>query len=409
MMRSQYASDTDETYVAFTFSERGKVYTIRRNPAWLRRSRRKNKAGEYALTKESARVELTMPDGKIFPGKMKETDQKIIEIIGMDMNQFSQVSMISQGDFMKLLLASSKERKEIFSQIFPTKIYWQIQNSLAEQEKKLYGQLEDVRKVCQHEIENVQCLPGSPYTEKWKEKGSFSDIDNHVLMELLKEMNEAAGQREKALQASLKEADQLLAAAQEIYEKELRSKRVLEEMKVLENELPQIGKNVKEAGAILEEMRSRYEGEWPKKQEQWLILNREMPEYDKLAQEENALVQLGKTLENCTGAAERTVKKETETKQLREALEQEQEGLKDSGIRLNQASQKLEVCREKMAVLKQLWNKKPLWEKFLSEDEAAKKKAVKSVSDYQEMSRRYDRLYEQFIASQAGLLSLIHI
>ena len=36
MMRSQYASDTDETYVAFTFSERGKVYTIRRNPAWLR-------------------------------------------------------------------------------------------------------------------------------------------------------------------------------------------------------------------------------------------------------------------------------------------------------------------------------------------------------------------------------------
>ena len=49
MMRSQYASDTDETYVVFTFSERGKVYTIRRNPAWLRRSRRKNKAGEYAL------------------------------------------------------------------------------------------------------------------------------------------------------------------------------------------------------------------------------------------------------------------------------------------------------------------------------------------------------------------------
>ena len=114
MMRSQYASDTDETYVEFTFSEMGKTYTIRRNPTWFRRSRRKNKAGEYALTKESAKVELTMPDGKVFPGKMKETEQKIVEIIGMDMNQFSQVSMISQGDFMKLLLASSKDRKEIF-------------------------------------------------------------------------------------------------------------------------------------------------------------------------------------------------------------------------------------------------------------------------------------------------------
>ena len=86
-------------------------------------------------------------------------------------------------------------------------------------------------------------------------------------------------------------------------------------------------------------------------------------------------------------------------------MEQEQEGLKNSGVRLNQASQNLEVCREKMAVLKQLWNKKPLWEKFLAEDEAAKKKVVKSVSDYQEMSRRYDSLYEQFIASQAGLMA----
>lgn len=405
MMRSQYASDTDETYVAFTFSERGKVYTIRRNPAWLRRSRRKNKAGEYALTKESAKVELIMPDGKAFPGKMKETDQKIVEIIGMDINQFSQVSMISQGDFMKLLLASSRERKEVFSRIFPTKIYWQIQNSLSEQEKKLYGQLEDVRKVCQHEIENVQCLPESPYTEKWKEKGSFSDIDNRVLMKLLEEMNEEAEQREKALQISLKEADRLLAAGQEIQEKERRRNRVSEEMKALENGLPQINENVRAAGAILKEVRSQYEREWPKKQEQWLILNREMPEYDKLSQEERALVRLGKTLESCTVAAERTAKKETETKQLRELLEQEQEGLKNSGVRLARASQKLEECGEKMAVLKQLWNKKPLWEKFLSEDEAAKQKAVKSLSDYQEMSRRYDSLYEQFIASQAGLMA----
>lgn len=405
MMRSQYASDTDETYVVFTFSERGKVYTIRRNPAWLRRSRRKNKAGEYALTKESAKVELIMPDGKAFSGKMKETDQKIVEIIGMDINQFSQVSMISQGDFMKLLLASSRERKEVFSRIFPTKIYWQIQNSLSEQEKKLYGQLEDVRKVCQHEIENVQCLPESPYTEKWKEKGSFSDIDNRVLMKLLEEMNEEAEQRERALQISLKEADRLLAAAQEIQEKERRSNRVSEEMKALEDELPQIGENVRAAGAILKEVRSQYEREWPKKQDQWLILNREMPEYDKLSQEERALVRLGKTLESCTVAAERTAKKETETKQLRELLEQEQEGLKNSGVRLAQASQKLEECGEKMAVLKQLWNKKLLWEKFLSEDEAAKQKAVKSLSDYQEISRRYDSLYEQFIASQAGLMA----
>ena len=185
MMRSQYAKDTEETYVEFTFKENGKIYSVRRNPNWMRRSKRKNKDGEYALTKVSAKVELTMPDGTLFAGKMKETDQKIVEIIGMDMNQFSQVSMISQGDFMKLLLASSKERKEIFSKIFPTQIYWRIQMQLKEQEKHLYGQLENIRRRCQTEIENVQCLPDSQYMEEWKQKGIFSDVDNTETMTLL--------------------------------------------------------------------------------------------------------------------------------------------------------------------------------------------------------------------------------
>lgn len=405
MMRSQYASDTDETYVEFTFCEMGKTYTIRRNPTWFRRSRRKNKSGEYALTKESAKVELTMPDGKIFPGKMKETDQKIVEIIGMDMNQFSQVSMISQGDFMKLLLANSKERKEIFSRIFPTRIYWQIQNSLAEQEKKLYLELEDVRKTCRHELENVQCLSESSYREAWKEKGTFSDVDNSEWMKLLKAMIEESETFEKELKKSLEKIDQILAAGKDFEEKELRKKQFLAEMKRLNDELPQIQQHVQEAGKVLEERRSGYEKEWPKRQEQWLILNREMPEYDRLAEEAKSLKQLRGRLQECTEAALNTEKKENEIKQLRETLVKEQEQLQDSGVRLNRAEQKLQECGKAMEVLKQLWNKKTLWENYISEEKAAKKKAEESIFHYQKMSQRHDLIYEKFIAAQAGLMA----
>ncbi len=405
MMRSQYASDTDETYVEFTFSELGKVYTVRRNPVWLRRSRRKNKDGEYALTKESARVELTMPDGKAFPGKMKETDQKIVEIIGMDMNQFSQVSMISQGDFMKLLLADSKERKKIFSQIFPTEIYWLLQNRLSEQEKQMSVGLENIRRDCQRDIENVQCLPDSSYKEAWKEKGAFSDVDNKPVLELLEAMEQEAEQQEDALRASMTVVEKLLSAEREAQEKELRRKRLLEETKILENELPQIQDKVRAAGQVLEAVRARYDTEWPKKQEQQLILNREMPEYDRLDQEEAALKQLAQMLQNSVAAAKRAEEKEAETKKLRERLERQQEVLKDSGIRLNQANQKLEECQGKMVLLTGLWNKKPLWEKFVSENEAAVKKAEESLSAYKEASRRHEQLYEQFIASQAGLMA----
>ena len=405
MMRSQYATDTDETYVEFTFSELGKVYTVRRNPVWLRRSRRKNKDGEYALTKESARVELTMPDGKAFPGKMKETDQKIVEIIGMDMNQFSQVSMISQGDFMKLLLADSKERKKIFSQIFPTEIYWLLQNRLSEQEKQMSVSLENIRRDCQRDIENVQCLPDSSYKEAWKEKGAFSDVDNKPVLELLEAMEQEAEQQEDALRASMTVVEKLLSAEREAQEKELRTKRLLEETKKLENEQPQIQDKVRAAGQVLEAVRARYDTEWPKKQEQQLILNREMPEYDRLDQEEAALKQLAQMLQNSVAAAKRAEEKEAETKKLRERLERQQEVLKDSGIRLNQANQKLEECQGKMVLLTGLWNKKPLWEKFVSENEAAVKKAEESLSAYKEASRRHEQLYEQFIASQAGLMA----
>lgn len=138
MMRSQYAKEAAPTFVELTFLHRGKSYKIRRNPNYMRISKRKNKNGEYAKTKESAKVELTLSDGKVYPGNQKQTNQKIIEIVGLSLEQFTQISMIAQGQFLKLLLASSKERKKIFSQIFQTKIYAYIQERLGEEDKKLY-------------------------------------------------------------------------------------------------------------------------------------------------------------------------------------------------------------------------------------------------------------------------------
>ena len=82
MMRSQYAAPDTPTYVEFTFRYCGNTYTVRRNPNYRRMSRRKNKEGEYTLAKENASVALWMPDGQEFPGKMRETNEKIVEILG---------------------------------------------------------------------------------------------------------------------------------------------------------------------------------------------------------------------------------------------------------------------------------------------------------------------------------------
>lgn len=142
MMRSQYASEDCETYVEFVFQYRNENYTIRRNPEYMRVGKRKNADGSLKYVKEAPKVELTMPDGMVFTGKKKETDLKITEIMGMDAEQFTQIAMIAQGDFLKLLHAESKERRKIFSRIFQTRYYYQIQESLKKQALDLYYKLQ---------------------------------------------------------------------------------------------------------------------------------------------------------------------------------------------------------------------------------------------------------------------------
>ena len=156
MMRSQYASEDTDTYVEYVFSYRGQEYTVRRNPEYLRVGKRRKADGSLRYVKETAKVSLLLPDGREYQGKKRETDQKIQEIIGLDAGQFTQIAMIAQGDFLKLLHAESKERKKIFSQIFQTQIYWQIQEALKEKGKDLYIALKESESDIRREMERVE-------------------------------------------------------------------------------------------------------------------------------------------------------------------------------------------------------------------------------------------------------------
>lgn len=75
-------------------------------------------------------MELYQPDGSLYPGNRQEVNRKLVEILGVDARQFMQIAMIAQGDFLRLLLAKSDERKEIFSRIFDTRIFGRVQEEL---------------------------------------------------------------------------------------------------------------------------------------------------------------------------------------------------------------------------------------------------------------------------------------
>ena len=128
MMRSQYAKSVTETYVEFSFLYAGEAYRVRRNPEYKIVKELKN--GKLREQKVPAGVELTLPDGTVYPEKRSQTDAKIEELIGLSKEQFTQTAMIAQGDFLKLLYAKSDDRKKIFSKLFHTDAYWRIQENL---------------------------------------------------------------------------------------------------------------------------------------------------------------------------------------------------------------------------------------------------------------------------------------
>lgn len=124
MFRSKYAQPETPTEVELVFSYGGKTYTVRRNPEYERLAKR---GGGTAIQK--AEAELRLPDGRLVT-KSKEVNDEITRIIGLDRNQFAQIAMIAQGDFLKLLLADTKSRQEIFREIFKTRYYRELQERM---------------------------------------------------------------------------------------------------------------------------------------------------------------------------------------------------------------------------------------------------------------------------------------
>ncbi len=196
MMRSQFAVEDTLTYVELTFNYQGKIYKVKRNPQYERRSKRKTADGT-GYTTETPKVELTLTDGKVFMGNKTETNNKITEILGIDKEQFTQIAMIAQGDFLKLLHANSDERKRIFSKIFDTRVYSKIQESLQNKIREINTELAKNKTLCEHEMKNIVYLEGSVYKNMWLDMVSNFEFKADEVLELIEKINNEIKEREQ--------------------------------------------------------------------------------------------------------------------------------------------------------------------------------------------------------------------
>lgn len=196
MLRSKYALPDAGTFVEMSFVYNGMEYSVRRNPEYMRAKQR----GE-GETKEKPDAELHMPDGRVITGD-KAVTQEIETLLGLSREQFSQIAMLAQGSFSRLLSGKTEDRGIIFREIFGTRPYQQFQEKLKEQAKALYGQYADTRKSIEQYTGGV--IPGDEREDlaiRWKEaqKGSLE-----VMLALLEQMITADREEENALDGKMK-------------------------------------------------------------------------------------------------------------------------------------------------------------------------------------------------------------
>ena len=135
MLRSQYADPKTPTFVELEFEVKDARYTVHRNPEYLR-----PKARGEGFTTEKADATLTYADGRPPVTKARDVNAAVLDILGLDYNQFCQIAMIAQGQFTKLLNASTEERSRIFRKLFRTQRYAKLQDRLQEEASRLNQQ-----------------------------------------------------------------------------------------------------------------------------------------------------------------------------------------------------------------------------------------------------------------------------
>lgn len=397
MLRSKYAKEDMPTKVELTFAYSGKVYTVTRNPTYERA-----KIKGTGTTTESAGAELTYPDGRQVT-KNGEVDAAIREIIGLTREQFSQIAMISQGDFRKLLQADTKERQEIFRDIFKTDLYVLLQNQLKEKAGEIRGQRDQASQSIRQYINGVTCDEDSVYALD-AQKAKNGELPVTEVIELFRALLEQDRQAELALEAELaaveKELEQITSqlTQAEAYE---AAKTVLAERVAEEAALSAQLEIARDALSAAQETVPEQEGMQSRITETELLL----PSYDELEAYRAARAAAQAELAKAQTTQENAVKEKNDLTTEITGLRTEQKDLAD-----------VSAEKEKLAAqLQQLGDRQKQFVDFLSgmeglareQAELAKRQEgyLKAEEASSELLREYEVKERAFLREQAGIMA----
>ena len=398
MMRSQYAQPETETYVELEFLYRGQTYRVRRNPDYKITKTLKN--GKIREQKVPHSVELTLPDGTVFPEKKNATDAKIIEILGLTADQFSQIVMIAQGDFLKLLYTKSDERKMIFSKLFRTDVYWKIQENLRRKSMEMDERIQENDRAFEQEKSRIIPLPES------------EELPLDELVERLRERLKDALKEQNLRRANVEELNKKITKYEEI-----------NKLFVSLEKIRQTGRELEARQAESKERRQQIEN--ARKADKVLVAEQQnLRQQQAVEQSAQAIAKMGETLADDQEMFEtlKTQLQEAEAKQKREAADTQKkmlaleqsfpsyEALQNARSEEQQAKKVWEDLRK---TSEESFHKKAAGIAALKEQQKRQEQAVEKTKknweqtslSASESAKHYEHMYEAFLKEQAGILA----
>lgn len=398
MMRSQYAQPETETYVELEFLYRGQTYRVCRNPDYKITKTLKN--GKIREQKVPHSVELTLPDGTVFPEKKNATDAKIIEILGLTADQFSQIVMIAQGDFLKLLYTKSDERKMIFSKLFRTDIYWKIQENLRRKSMEMDERIQENDRAFEQEKSRIILLPES------------EELPLDELVERLRERLKDALKEQNLRRANVEELNKKITKYEEI-----------NKLFVSLEKIRQTGKELEARQAESKERRQQIENAL--KADKVLVAEQQnLRQQQEVEQSAQAIAKMTETLANDQEMFEtlKTQLQEVEAEQKREAAD-----IQKKMLALEQSFpsyEALQNARSEEQQAKKVWedlgktseesfHKKEAGIAALKEQQKQQEQVVEQTKknweqtslSASESAKHYEHMYEAFLKEQAGILA----
>lgn len=397
MMRSQYAEPETPTFVQLVFSYGEKTYTIRRNPEYERPAKRGNKN-----TLQKAEAELTLPDGRKIT-KNRDVQDAVREIMGVDKEQFSQIAMIAQGDFLKLLFAPTEDRKKIFRRIFGTGRFGELQERLKQESAAWKERWERLNSsICQY-VNGVMYEEEDVFFEELQraKDGKLTAEETVALTERILKKDQDARLSMEETKAKLEEKRNLVYARL----------GKLEEIRRAREALARTERTLKEKELLLTERRDMYEQEESRKplreelQEQITELQNSLPRYEEQEKLQEQYIQAEKQQKD-------TEKMLRDQKDKRQAQQEKLEAQREEQQNLGNAGVNVANLLARQAEAEQMKKQYVRLKKTLAELEAIQKQHEKEKEAYrlaseraEELQKKYTWMNQMFLDGQAGVLA----